>query len=285
MKSVFLRSPAKLNLYLKVINKREDNFHNIETVFERINLFDEILYTELKENKIKIITDNKDIPTGPKNLIFKVVKRIKDDFKIDKGVLIKIKKRIPVAAGLAGGSSNAATTLLALNKLWNLRLNREKLTHYAREIGSDVAFFLYDSSWALGVERGDKIKPLNIKTKLWHILVVPRFRVYAKDIYRALNLGLTKNAYNASIFIRNLKKSNYLYINGSLLNDLEVPIIRLYARLKGIKQRLKLLGIKGVMISGSGPGVFGIVGSESQAKSIKKILDKVYSQVYVVKTY
>ncbi|MBF0385588.1 MAG: 4-(cytidine 5'-diphospho)-2-C-methyl-D-erythritol kinase [Candidatus Omnitrophica bacterium] len=284
MKSIVLHSPAKLNLFLKIINKRPDNYHNIETVFERISLFDEIAFREINEDKIRIICNHRDVPTGPKNLIYKAVTLIRRDFCISQGVEVTVKKQIPVAAGLAGGSSNAATTLLGINKLWKLGLSREELVKYAKVLGSDVAFFLHDTSWALGTERGDKITPLKIKSKLSHILVVPRIKVYSKDIYGAINLGLTKRSHNATILIQYLKHSCGQDIDKYIRNDLEQTIIGLNPALQGLKQRLKLLGIKGVMISGSGPAVFGITDNERHAESIKDRLDKVYSQVFVVKT-
>ena len=130
MNSITLRSPAKLNLYLHVHNKRPDGFHNITTVFERINLFDDIRLTTNRSGKIKIFCSHQDVPKGPKNLVYRVAKRLRDEFSVKAGVDITIKKQIPVAAGLAGGSSNAATTLMGLHRLWRAWVCQKKFFDY-----------------------------------------------------------------------------------------------------------------------------------------------------------
>jgi len=288
MNRIILPSPAKLNLFLKVQNKRPDGFHNIVTVFQRINLIDEIHMKSTQDDKIRIVCDHPQVPTGPKNLVYQAARILQEECGIRLGADIRIKKRIPVAAGLAGGSSNGATALLGLNKIWNLNLSRPKMLSCAKKLGSDVAFFLYNTSWALGTERGDCIKKLNIGTKLWHILVVPRLKMYSHEVYGGLKVGhtnmLTKINDNANILIRNLKKDSILEVGQFLANDLETEIIRLCPRLKNLKERLKSFDTKGVMISGSGPCVFGLTETKREAESIKVVLSKRFSQVFAVRT-
>jgi 4-diphosphocytidyl-2-C-methyl-D-erythritol kinase len=314
MHSIVLQSPAKLNLYLKVLNKRTDGYHNIVTLFERINLFDEICLKSNQNGSVRIYCDNPHVPRGPKNLVYKVARVIQDDLGINKGVDIRIKKRIPVAAGLGGGSSNAATVLKGLNKIWNLNLSRHALLSYANFIGSDVAFFLVDSPWALGRRRGDQVKRLSIKTQLFHILVVPRVKMYSGQVYSGLKLSLkhaimpsaehlksspreslrkkasytnmlTRTNDNVNIFIRSLKTGDIGKVSQLLTNDLETEVIRIYPQLLKLKQRLKSLSTIGVMISGSGPSVFGLTRTEEEAKFIKSILLRRFTQVYVVRTF
>ena len=284
MNSLTLQSPAKLNFYLKIINKREDGYHNISTIFERINLCDCIYVCSNPTDKIKIKCSNLNVPVGKKNLVYKVAQLLKHDFNIKKGIDVKIKKNIPVAAGLAGGSSNAATMLLALNKIWNLRLDETKLLLYAKKIGSDVAFFINDVSWAHGKGRGDIIKKIYNKNIIYHILVIPRIKMYSRKVYANFKMQLTKKGDNASILIHNLKKNNVAQIYGLLFNDLEKVVLKLAPNLIKLIKQLKLLGFKGVMISGSGPAVFGIAANEKHAKQAQSILKKRYSQVFVVKT-
>jgi len=284
MNRITLPSPAKLNLFLKVQNKRPDGYHNIVTVFERINLTDEVTFRSIPGKTIRITCNDPHVPVGSKNLVYRVARLFQEELDVKRGVEIRIEKRIPVAAGLAGGSSNAATALLGLNRIWKLGLSRPKLLSLARKIGSDVPFFLHDTSWALGTERGDRIKKLNIGTKLWHILVVPRIKMYSWEVYGGHTNMLTKINDNANILIRNLKKDNVLEVGRLLANDLETEIIRLCPRLKKLKERLKSLNAKGVMISGSGPSVFGITATEDEAESIKSVLSKRFSKVFVVKT-
>jgi 4-diphosphocytidyl-2-C-methyl-D-erythritol kinase len=285
MKKISLQSPAKVNLYLKVLNKRPDGFHNIVTLFERINIFDTI---ELKENhlgKIRIFCSSKDVPTGPKNLVYKVAQKFRDDFAIETGVDIKIVKRIPVAAGMAGGSTNAATVLLGLNRLWNLRLSQRQLTAYASTIGSDVAFFLYDSSWALGTQRGEKIKPVSLSQKLWHVLVIPRIKLYAKDVYGALKLQLTKKSDDVNILLHHLRKSDLDDVSSLMTNDLESAVMQICPQLLTLKSRMEKLGLMKVLVSGSGPCIYGLARSEQEALGIKRILNRKYSRVFVAHTF
>ena len=307
MNGVTLSSPAKVNLFLKVQNKRADGYHNIVTVFERIDLADRISFRPtVSDTSVKITCNHKDVPVGPKNLVHKAARLLKEKYNVKRGARIRIDKNIPVAAGLAGGSSNAATALLGLTKIWGLRLSRPELTSLAQKIGSDVSFFLHDASWALGTERGDRITKLDIKTCFWHILVVPHVKMYSGKVYQGLKLPvsssnkawskasssqntvgtnlLTKINHNANILIRNLRKGNILGVGSALSNDLEEEIFRLYPPLRKLKERLKSLNTKGVMVSGSGPCVFGLTATEEEAMSLRKILSKRFSQVFVAKT-
>ena len=287
MNSLTLKSPAKVNLYLKVVNKRPDGFHNLKTIFERIDLHDDIRLTRSRSGRIRVSCDHPHVPTGPRNLVYKVALLLQKDFGIRNGVHIAIRKRIPVAAGLAGGSSNAATVLLGLNKLWDLKLSRDQLVAYAGRIGSDVAFFLYDTSWALGEGRGNIITPLKIRPKLWHVLVVPRVKMLTPKVYGALNLKLTKSGDDVNIltrFTRYLAKNDVRKVGSLLCNDLEQPIVHLKPNLLKIKKKLQALGAVEVAFSGSGPSLFSVVESKKQADRLYAVLKRRYSQVFVVRT-
>jgi len=285
MSSLTLRSPAKLNLFLKILHKRPDGYHNLRTLFERIDLCDELRFTSRKDGRIRIICDHPHVPTGPKNLIFRAALLLKRDFDVQEGVEIRLKKRIPVAAGLGGGSSNAATTIFGLNKLWKLSLSRDLLLRYGRVLGSDVPFFLYPWSWGVGTGRGDRIRSVNIAAKLWHILVVPGVKMYSREVFTALNLQLTKRNDNDTILIRSLKKKDIPNVKSLLFNHLETPILRIRPSLEKVRGRLRRLGVEGVAFSGSGPSVFGIVDSRQEAQRLKKILRKRYTQVFAVRTF
>ena len=296
MKSLKLRSPAKLNLFLKVHAKRPDGFHNITTLFERISLHDDIHLQTTTTGLIRVYCQNPDVPTGPKNLCFKMAALLKKDFQIAQGVNISIKKRIPVAAGLGGGSSNAATVLLGLNKLWKLNLTKNQMVAYAQKIGSDVAFFLYQCSWALGTQRGDKIEIIKLPTKLWHVLVCPRIKIYSAEIYQSLKKAggkkrqlpknlLTKKDDDVNILLSKLRNNNIIKACCFLKNDLEDAIMKKAPQLLGLKERLKAFNPQGVMTSGSGPTVFCITQDLVQARKTKAALDKRFSQVWVVRTF
>jgi 4-diphosphocytidyl-2-C-methyl-D-erythritol kinase len=290
MKSLTCQSYAKLNLVLDVIGKRPDGFHELRTIFERISLHDTI--TLKKTNgAIKIRCAHPHVPLGPKNLVYKIAQKLKEDCHIKEGVEITIEKRIPVAAGLAGGSSNAAAVLEGLNRLWNLKLSKAKLIEYASLVGSDVAFFLYDTPYALGEGRGEKISPLPVKAKLWHVLVTPRLKVYTKDVFTRLkaplmggNLKLTKKRDDANIWLPFLGKNDFNALGSRLSNDLEPAILSLKPHLGSLKEKLLDAGAVGVCFSGSGPSVFALAQSQKHADSIRAKFDKRFSQVFVVST-
>ena len=285
MKPLTLRSPAKLNLSLKVLRKRADGYHDLKTLFERISLCDEIMFKANTDGAVRIRCSHPHVPCGPKNLIYRTAMLLKKTFRVKAGVEVLLDKRIPVAAGLAGGSSNAATALKGLNSLWQLRMPRTEMVALAKEVGSDVPFFLHDCSWALGLSRGDEIQRLNLKTKLWHILVVPRLKMYSSEVFANLNLQLTKPGDDVNILIRYLKDKNIIRVGSLLYNDLEASILELRSSLLRIKERLLLYKeVEGVTFSGSGPAIFGITQTQQQAERLQALLSRRYSQVYAVRT-
>jgi len=287
---VIVDSCAKLNLYLEVLNKRKDGYHNINTVFERIGLSDKIILKPRRDNKIKIICSSPLVPKGKTNLAYRSAKLLQDNFLVKKGVNIEIKKRIPVGAGLGGGSSNAAAVLTGLNKFWGLRLGQNKLVKLAAGIGSDVPFFIYDSPFALGSGRGEKIKPLRAldSVKLWHVLAVPKIEVLTPVIYKKWDSysRLTSPRRGDKILTSALKKSDLSLIAKSLLNSLERVTSGLYPEVARIKERFICLGLKAVLMSGSGPAVFAIVPSRKEAVSLCRQLkeENKFWQVFASQT-
>ena len=308
MNTLSLNSYAKLNLYLEVLKKRKDNYHNIKTVFERIDLADQIILKSRRDKKINIICNSSQVPRGSLNLAYRSAKILQDNFNIDKGVDIKIIKRIPVAAGLGGGSSNAAVVLLGLNKLWKLNLSKSRLIHFARKIGCDIPFFIYDIPFAKGSSRGDKIEPLeSLKdAKLWHILVVPKIKVSTPLIYKKWDaystlaphlpaaqkqgtvekVGLTRPKYSVKILTLALLKKDLALLGAALFNSLERITTKLYPQISQIKRSLMRLGVKSILMSGSGPAISGIVSSGKEALSLCKQLkaESKFWQVFVTRT-
>ncbi len=294
MKRLTIKSPAKINLFLKVIGKRNDGYHNIITLFERINLCDEITLSETDDNQIHLSCHYPGVPEDEENLAYKAALLLKEKIGIRQGVKINIKKNIPVAAGLGGGSSNAAFVLLGLNKLWGLNLSRRSLLSYARKIGSDVPFFIYDCCYAIGTKRGDSIRSLDIRTRLWHVLVVPKSEIRASEVYHKLSKKngtldtmniLTNPSYNVSILIRYLKSNDILNLSHVLKNDLEETVLKIKPSLSNLKKQLVSLKATAAMVSGSGPAVFGITTTRQKAFYIKEILAKRFSRVFIVTTY
>ncbi len=287
-----LKSYAKLNLYLEVLNRRKDNYHNIKTLFERISLCDKITLKSRPDKQIKIISYSPDIPKDSSNLAFRSAKLLQDSLKIDKGVEIGITKRIPVGSGMGGGSSNAAFVLLGLNKLWKLHLSRAKLVSFAKKIGSDVPFFIYNLPFALGEAKGDEIKPLSSLrgVRLWHVLVVPKIKVSTPMIYKNWDknreiLGLTRPKYNVNMLALALRRKDLAAVNLALFNNLEPITAKIYPELKPIRDKLNLLGLQSILMSGSGPAIMAIASSRKEAVSAYRQLKKdKFWQVFVTRT-
>ncbi|MFP4472861.1 MAG: 4-(cytidine 5'-diphospho)-2-C-methyl-D-erythritol kinase [Candidatus Omnitrophota bacterium] len=296
MSHLTVRSPAKLNLFLKVHGRRPDGYHELRTLFERIDLCDELIFQPEASGRIRISCDDPQVPTGRKNLVYQVAEFLQRMTKSPQGIHIRINKRIPVAAGLAGGSSNAAGAIEGLNTFWQLGMSAEQKTEIGARIGSDINFFLKDTSWALGKGRGEQIHPLDMREKLWHVLVVPRVKMYSGEVFTALqaaplkteagraDLKLTKEKDNANILIHSILQKNITRAQALIWNDLEPAILRVRPSLKNVKESLLKAGIAPVTFSGSGPSVFGCVVAEQQAKRLANVLRKRYSRVFAVRT-
>lgn len=266
-----VNSYAKLNLYLEVLSRRRDNYHNIRTLFERIDLHDTLIFRPRQDKSIRIICKNPEVPRNSSNLCFCGAKLLQQDFSVEKGVDIEIIKRIPVGAGLGGGSSNAAAALQGLNKIWKLGLNTKKLTGYAKRIGADVAFFLYDCRFAIANGIGEEIKTLNLQRvkRLWHVLAMPSLSVSTAAIYKGWDkldkLELTKPAYDVKILNSALRNRDFSLLGKCLFNSLEQVTGKLHPEVGLIRKKLFGAGLKAILMSGSGPAVFGVVSSRKEA--------------------
>lgn len=291
---MLLESPAKINLYLQVLNKRRDDFHNLNTLFCRITLADTIILKERRDGLIRIKCSSPQVPKDKSNLCYAAAELLKQALKLSFGVEIEIKKRIPVGAGLGGGSSNAASVLLGLNRFWKLNLAETKLVKFAAELGSDVPFFVSGGKFALGSKRGEKIKPLAVldKLKLWLILVYPNVKVSTPLIYRKFDSytstggafsRLTMPNHDVRILISELSKKGLRFGPEYLFNSLEPVTARVYPVVEQVKKALYGIGLEKVMMSGSGPAVFAICGSARAAGEASAILRKKHKswQIFV----
>ncbi|MFA7705970.1 MAG: 4-(cytidine 5'-diphospho)-2-C-methyl-D-erythritol kinase [Candidatus Omnitrophota bacterium] len=294
-KPLVIKSFAKLNLYLQVLNKRKDNFHNLSTLFARIDLADTLVFRKRQDGLIKIKCNSRQVPKDKTNLCYRAAALLKQEFKLSPGIEIELKKRIPVGAGLGGGSSNAASVLLGLNRFWNLNLPKTKLVKLGAKLGSDVPFFIHQAKFALGSLRGDKIKPLDHlrKLKLWFILVYPNFKVSTPLIYKKFDSifaagrsfsQLTRPAGNVKILTSQLLKKGRGVEAHCFFNSLELVTGNLYPVVNQVKKAVLALGLDRVMMSGSGPAVFAVCDSFRQARSLGGKLGKQHKswKIFVV---
>jgi 4-diphosphocytidyl-2-C-methyl-D-erythritol kinase len=261
MKSIELFSHAKINLRLDIVGKRKDGYHDIRTLFQKVSLRDELRITT-SGSSIKVECDNHQVPANEGNLAYTAAQAIFNQYGIKDGVSISIKKNIPIAAGLGGGSSNAASTLLGINQLFGLGASTRELMRIGRDIGADVPFFIFGKT-ALATGIGDRLEKIEITPKLWLLLITPGIQISTAWAYSNLRMELTSSSINTNIpnCINHLTE-----IISLLSNDLEKAVIPRYPIVKSIKEDLLNKGAKGSLMSGSGSTVYGIFSSEDEAK-------------------
>ena len=283
-----LFSPAKVNLFLRVLNKRKDGAHDIETLFERIDLFD-VIDLKPSPGAIRIKTSGERVPSDRRNLAYQAARLLKETYRVPKGATITIKKRIPVSAGLGGGSSNAATVLLGLNRLWDLNLSKDKLMKLGARLGSDVPFFIMETSFAVGRGRGERLKKVpRPDKKIWHVLVKPSFGISTKEAYGGLKGPfLTFPKVDVKILFHSIQKGHSNPLSMLLTNSLEVPLNKRVIKILELKKNLLKQGALAALMSGSGSTVFGIFSSRSKARKAAGRLRKIDEKwkVFVAATY
>jgi 4-diphosphocytidyl-2-C-methyl-D-erythritol kinase len=277
-----IKAPAKINLTLDVLHKRDDGYHEVEMVMTTIDLADRIELSLLSERQIKIDCSASFVPADARNLAFQAAKLLQERYKVNQGVSITIDKQIPVAAGLAGGSSNAAATIRGLNKLWNLGLTLEEMASLGTEIGSDVAFCIYGGT-ALATGRGEIITHLPSPPPFWVILAKPPLGVSTANIYGKLNVSHIKEHPETQRMIHAIEEKNFSEITGSLGNVLELVTLKEHPEVAHIKEQMRRFGADGVLMSGSGPTVYAITQKESRVQRIYNALKGFCRHVYVVR--
>ncbi len=262
-------SPAKINLHLKVLRKRNDGYHDIATLFQKISIFDEISLRS-REEGIIVRCPGSTLPENEDNLVYRAARAIFEQSAYRAGIEITVKKRIPVAAGLGGGSSNAAAVLIALNQMLGFSYTSNQLMKIGVKLGADVPFFISgNAAWAFGI--GDRLKPVEGLPFLWFVLVNPAFPVSTKTVYEKLNLRLTKR----TIHYRVPRFYTTADLISGLRNDLETVTVTLHPVLHRVKELLVRFGALGALMSGSGPTVFGVFERKEAAQKAMEALKKV----------
>jgi 4-diphosphocytidyl-2-C-methyl-D-erythritol kinase len=280
MDSLTLKAPAKVNLFLKILRKRPDGYHDILTLFERIAIFDTITLRKARSG-ITICCNSPITRDVRDNLMYKAADLIIKTCRVKGGVNIRIKKRIPVAAGLGGGSSDAAAVLAGMNRIFGLRLTGRDLMRLGRKLGADVGFFLYDSAFAIGAGRGDVLEGAGKKTKLWHLVVYPGpLKASTKEIYHYLDIiargkGLLTTPRDSDKITLHLRQAMDIgALEAMLHNDLESALVAKKKVIGSLSKRLaSSLGRK-IMVSGSGPSLFCLYATKKEAKAARAALLK-----------
>jgi len=261
---MILYSFAKINLSLHLLGKRPDGYHEIETLMQTVDLSDKITMTECKEGTTVTCSDPT-VPSDERNLAYKAIDLVRSNFRITKpGIQVQIDKQIPVAAGLAGGSGNAAMTLHGLNKIWSLGLSMEGLITLAAELGSDIPFCLF-GGMALASSRGDQVKWLEEENPFHFVLINPPVAISSAWAYQHAKINLTNSVSCISLMLSLLRDGDLERFNLYLHNDLEPAVQSAFSVVREARDILMDVGASGVLMSGSGPTVFGVLPNQTEA--------------------
>ncbi|KGR76565.1 4-(cytidine 5'-diphospho)-2-C-methyl-D-erythritol kinase [Ureibacillus manganicus] len=278
---LYVKAPAKINLTLDVLYKRPDHYHEVEMIMTTVDLADRIGVETRQDGLIKLSSSSSIVPNDERNLAYQAAQLLKDTYNIKMGASITIDKEIPVAAGLAGGSSDAAATLRGLNQLWELNLSLDTLAELGAKIGSDVSFCVYGGT-ALATGRGEKIQQIPAPPTCWVVLAKPKIGVSTASVYGGLNLDEVKHP-NTKQMIQALNENNYELMCKSLGNVLESVTFKLHPEVVMIKEQMKKFGVDGVLMSGSGPTVFGLIDSETRLSRVYNGLRGFCDEVFAVR--
>lgn len=280
MEELYLKSYAKVNLALEVLYKREDGYHEIDSIMQQISLYDQLVFADNKDG-IKIESNSSEVPVDSSNLVYKAWEMMKELTGIDRGITIRIDKRIPVAAGLAGGSSNGAMTLRALNQLWDLNLRDEDLMNMGKKIGADIPFCIMGgTARAQGI--GEKLTQLSPFKDKYILLANPGLRISAAYAYSKVDLSGER--YDSRELVEAMEKDDLNLVASKLYNRLENPIVTENPIIQEIKTMMKENGALGALMSGSGSTVFGIFDDEEKMEFANKKLSLSIPKVYSCKT-
>jgi 4-diphosphocytidyl-2-C-methyl-D-erythritol kinase len=275
-----VEAAAKVNLTLEVLGKRPDGYHELSTVMHAVDLSDRLVLEDASVCELQ--TSAQDVPTDERNLALRAALMLREAAKADRGVRITLDKRIPVAAGLGGGSTDAAAVLVGLNRLWELGWPTEALQELATGLGMDVPFFL-GSGAAVGTGRGERLAPLS-GSSMGMVLVNPRFPVSTAEMYGRLTPAHYTDGARAHQMARALGTHRPDRVASSLYNGLEAAARAVYPQIEQMRAALVAAGALGAAMSGSGPTVFGIARSGEQARQIRARITRGAWECWAVRT-
>lgn len=276
------KAPAKINLTLNVIDKRADGFHEMRMVMTSIDLADHLTFTNRNDSKITLSSNTAFIPLNKRNIVFQAARLLKEQFDIKAGVNITIDKQIPIAAGLGGGSSDAAAALRGLNRLWKLELSLEELAVIGEALGSDVPFCMYNKT-AYATGRGEMIELIKEVPQCWVILVKPPKGISSWTVFGELDLNMIPQ-YDHHKMIEAINRNDYDSMIQHAGNALEGTSIRQQPDIKKIKEKMQKFGADVAVMSGTGPTVYGLTQQYSKAQRIVNGLKGFCKEVYLVRT-
>lgn len=273
MKEIKLKARAKINITLDIIGKRDNGYHDVEMIMQTINLFDRLLLRKIKKNKISIKTNLSYLPVDERNLVYKIINYMKETYHIEEGVFVNLYKMIPVAAGLAGGSSDGAQAILGMNQLFDLNLPMDEMLEIGSKFGSDIPYCMIQGT-ALATGLGEKITLLEDFPEMHVLILKPKFSMSTQVVYQNFELDKVEVHPKTDLLIEAIKNQDRDLICNSLVNVLETVTPKIHPEIDDIKIKVKKLGANGVLMSGSGPTVYALFKNEKTAFNALKQFKK-----------
>jgi len=282
MDSIRLKARAKINLGLDVLGKRENGYHDVRMVMQTVGIYDRLIITKIPEDEIRININLKFLPVNENNLIYKAYKLMKDEYGFSGGIDVDLNKFIPIAAGMAGGSTDAASTMFAINRLFELGLSNEELMKQGVKIGADVPYCIMRGT-VLAEGIGEELKELPPMPKCTVLIAKPPISVSTKVVYEALDAKEISEHPDIDGVIEGLEEGSLKKVASAMGNVLEDVTIPMHPVIEEIKQEMKECGALNAMMSGSGPTVFGLFENRTAAREAqRRIREKsLAGQVYV----
>lgn len=282
MDKISVRCPAKINLSLDVTGKRDDGYHLLKMIMQSVELFDTVNVVKTREG-INIYSNNKDIPSNEDNICFKAAEIMLKEFSVEGGLDIFIDKKIPVAAGLAGGSTDGAGVIFGINKLYNLNLSIDEMMKIGVRVGADVPY-CFVSRTALAEGIGEILTPLK-PTEAWCVIAKPNLSISTREVYTNLKIDEIPRHPDIEKIISYIEKGDIQNLAQNMVNVLETVTMKKYPIIFEIKNIMNEFHALGSLMSGSGPTVFGLFKDFEKAENCYNRLRDYLKEVYLVKTY
>lgn len=286
MDEITLKALAKINLGLDVVRRREDGYHEVRMIMQTIHLYDLLEIQKIREPGIQIVSNLSFLPVNENNLVYKAARLLQEEFALTDGISVKLTKRIPVAAGMAGGSTDAAAMLYAMNQLYDLGLSRRELMKRGVQIGADVPYCLMRGT-ALAEGIGEKLTQLPPMIKCPVLIAKPSISVSTRFVYQNLKLDEQTNHPDIDALMKDIREKDFDGVCAHMENVLESVTIPNYPVIAEIKQQMMRSGAKASMMSGSGPTVFGLFEDGETAKRALREMKRsgLAKQVYLTTIY
>lgn len=276
------KAPAKINLAIDVLRKRPDGFHEVRMIMQSVALYDVISLRPVLDGRITVTSNSSAIPTDSNNIVYKTADYLKQKYNVKAGAEIYIEKNIPVSAGLAGGSADAAAALNLLDKAWKLKLTKSEMLDIAKKLGSDVPFCMTGGT-ALAEGLGEKLTPLKPMPECFILLAKPDMDISTKEVYEGIDKEKITKRPDIDAMIKAIEKQDLAAISKELCNVLEYVTVKKCPVISEIKEKLIEYGALGSVMSGSGPTVLGIFQDQASAYIAYDNIKNMVSEIFVVK--